>query len=228
MRLDLDILLPRRCIVCDEALDAREECLCTSCQSFLPYVDFASCDDNDPLRLLWGDLPFVKGGALMHYNPASPFHRIIEGMKYRGRPDVCVAIGKLLAQSIPDASFFDGIDAVVPVPLSSQRFMKRGYNQAEQIAKGISEVSGVPLCTSLLKRKVDNATQTRLNSTLRAENVQDIFEYNASEKCAFRHLLLVDDVITTGATILSVARTLSASIPELRFSVACVGVTEKR
>lgn len=149
-------------------------------------------------------------------------------MKYKGRPDVCVAMGTLLAESVGSVDFFADIDAIVPVPLSRKRLRQRGYNQAEQIAKGIGKATGIRVFPDVLRRKVDNATQTRLNSDMRMVNVHDIFEVVRTNGIKARHILLVDDVVTTGATLLSMARTLAASFPGVRFSVACVGQTVRQ
>lgn len=224
----LDLLLPRRCVVCNECLNADERCLCTSCQAFLPRLSFDDLSDNDLVRLFWCELTFVRAFALMRYNPASRYHNIIEVMKYKGRPDVCVAMGTLLAESVGSADFFADIDAIVPVPLSRKRLRQRGYNQAEQIAKGIGKATGIRVFPDVLRRKVDNATQTRLNSDMRMVNVHDIFEVVRTNGFKARHILLVDDVVTTGATLLSMARTLAASFPGVRFSVACVGHTVRQ
>lgn len=221
----LDLLLPRRCVVCQRILSREEKCLCTSCTMTIPHVAFPSFTDNEIVRRFWHVAPVHSGACLMQYIPNTDHHLIFEAMKYKGRYDICEHMGRALAQDLQTQDFFAGIDVIVPIPLSKQRKRMRGYNQSERIALGISKVTGIPIDTSTLARCIDNPSQTRISSSERHDNVKNIFAVKDSTSLQGRHILIVDDIITTGSTISSAIETLLNHISDLTFSVASIGVT---
>lgn len=195
-----------------------EEVLCVRCQADLPRVRTISFEENDIARIFWGLVPIEKGISFFHYTPHSPYSRILFELKYHNHPEVGKTMGRMMAEELKATSFFDGIDLIVPIPLSRKKKRQRGYNQSDWIAWGISEATGIPTDTTSVVRTKSNPSQTTLDHRQRRENVRDIFAVRHPENLESHHILLVDDVITTGATMLSCAETIARAC-RVRFSV---------
>ena len=195
-----------------------EEVLCVRCQADLPRVRTVSFEENDIARIFWGLVPIEKGISFFHYTPNSPYSRILFELKYHNHPEVGKTMGRMMAEELKATSFFDGIDLIVPIPLSRKKERQRGYNQSDWIAWGISEATGIPTDTTSVVRTKSNPSQTTLDHRQRRENVRDIFAVRHPGNLEGRHILLVDDVITTGATMLSCAETIARTC-RVRFSV---------
>lgn len=195
-----------------------EEVICVRCQADLPRVRTVSFEENDIARIFWGLVPIEKGISFFHYAPHSPYSRILFELKYHNHPKVGKTMGRMMAEELKATSFFDGIDLIVPIPLSRKKERQRGYNQSDWIAWGISEATGIPTDTTSVVRTKSNPSQTTLDHRQRRENVRDIFAVRHPESLEGRHILLVDDVITTGATMLSCAETIARAC-RVRFSV---------
>lgn len=195
-----------------------EEVLCVRCQADLPRVRTVSFEENDIARIFWGLVPIEKGISFFHYTPHSPYSRILFELKYHNHPEVGKTMGRIMAEELKATSFFDGIDLIVPIPLSRKKKRQRGYNQSDWIAWGISEATGIPTDTTSVVRTKSNPSQTTLDHRQRRENVRDIFAVRHPESLEGRRILLVDDVITTGATMLSCAETIARAC-RVRFSV---------
>jgi len=239
----LDLLLPRRCVVCGCWLAVNEKAICPSCLTTLHPIEYASYTDNTVVRRFWERMPVRKGYSFTYYYKDASYHGIFAAMKFNGRPDVCFRMGEATAATPLSNGFFDDIDLIIPIPLSRQRKRKRGYNQAEHIALGISKVTGIPVNTKALRRIVDNKSQTHAaSSTERTQNVASIFKVTDAESLKGKHILLVDDIITTGSTMISAMseiltaqrpcifsdknEILSAQ-PQCIFSVMSVGLTAR-
>lgn len=195
-----------------------EEVLCTRCLSGLPRVRLHSFEDNDIARIFWALVPIEKGASFFHYARQSPYTRILLDLKYHNRPEVGEAMGRIMSEELKGRGFFEGIDLIVPVPLARKRERQRGYNQSVWIARGVSAVTGIPVDTQSVVRPVSNPSQTNLSHQQRRENVRDIFAVRHPGNLAGKHILLLDDVVTTGATMLSCAETIVRACP-VRISV---------
>ncbi len=195
-----------------------EEVLCVRCQADLPRVRTVSFEENDIARIFWGLVPIEKGISFFHYTPHSPHSRILFELKYHNHPEVGKTMGRMMAEELKATNFFNGIDLIVPIPLSRKKERQRGYNQSDWIAWGISEATGIPTDTTSVVRTKSNPSQTTLDHRQRRENVRDIFAVRHPGNLEGRHILLVDDVITTGATMLSCAEAIARAC-RVRFSV---------
>lgn len=195
-----------------------EEVLCVRCQADLPRVRTVSFEENDIARIFWGLVPIEKGISFFHYTPHSPHSRILFELKYHNHPEVGKTMGRMMAEELKATNFFNGIDLIVPIPLSRKKERQRGYNQSDWIAWGISEATGIPTDTTSVVRTKSNPSQTTLDHRQRCENVRDIFAVRHPGNLEGRHILLVDDVITTGATMLSCAEAIARAC-RVRFSV---------
>lgn len=186
-----------------------EASVCRDCLRQLPYTDYhKSADDNYLARLFWKQFPIEKASSLFFYYPHAEYTSIIYDLKYHSRPEIGFDMGAYAAERLMPSGFFDGIDCIIPVPLSRKRQRNRGYNQCIEIAEGISQVTGLPIISKAITRKFFAESQTHLTSNDRLENVKDAFRLDHPSLVEGKHVLVVDDVITTGATISSCATEL--------------------
>ena len=222
----LDFISPRCCVICGKRLSTIEEQICMPCLFHLPRTNFSRNPlDNEMARLFWGLMPIERAAALFFYAPHAAPSKAIYALKYGGNKMVGEVLGRMAASDIASDDFFRGIDMVVPVPLARKRLRQRGYNQSEVIAKGVSYVTGIPLNTHLIKRKAFHKSQTHLGRWDRMDNVQDMFIAKKGEQAKNKHILLVDDVVTTGATVLACAEALK-NVEGIKISVLSLGFTK--
>lgn len=175
-------------------------------------------------QLFWHLAPVQRAAAFIYYQSHSEMAQMVYQLKYRNSPDVGEDLGRLMATDMSLAHYFDGIDLLVPVPLTVKRQRQRGYNQSEMLARGISDVTHLPVVPKALKRQVFRESQTHLSRHERQENVAGIFVTADAATLKGRHVLLIDDVCTTGATLTACAQAL-ASIEGIRISVLTLGFT---
>lgn len=227
----IDLLFPRLCPVCHNRLVGEEEGLCLACNLHLPRTDtWEDPFGNEMAKMFWHQIPVEKCCALFYYAGHSFSSNILYQLKYGSFPELGVVMGKMLAEEGLRVGFFDGIDAIVPIPLAKKRQRERGYNQSEEIARGISQLTRIPVETGIVRRAVFNGSQTHKGRWGRAENVREAFELTEAYRPGGRkgkflegkHLLVVDDVCTTGATILSCCEKMSG-FEGVRFSVMAIG-----
>ena len=222
----LDFISPRLCVVCGERLSPTERSLCSVCMLHLPRTTYQfSPDDNPMAQLFWHLTPIKRAAALLYYEPHSELARLIYDLKYQDRPDIGEDMGRLMANEMQLAHSFDGIDVLLPVPLSRKRLRQRGYNQSEMLAIGVSDITHLPVVTKALRRKHFVKSQTRLSRHERQENVEDMFELRDSSRLQGKHVLLIDDICTTGATLIACIDALK-NIPGIRLSVLTLGFTK--
>ena len=222
----LDFISPRECVCCGRRLAPTERPLCGSCLLHLPRTFFhAKPLDNAMNQLFWGVAPFEKTAALFFYEPHSELAQIIYRLKYDNRPDIGEEMGRIMAQELQPSGFFEGIDALLPVPLSRKRLRQRGYNQSEQLAIGISNITHLPIIKGALIRNSFTQSQTSLNRQQRQENVADTFVSRNDSMLASRHVLLIDDICTTGATLTACAHAIY-HIEDIRMSALTLGFTK--
>lgn len=220
----LDWIYPRQCLMCGRHLTVEERHICLSCLMDLPRTTFHLHPENFMEERFRGLFPLERTAALFLYEKGAAVCNIIYSLKYHDQPDIGVFFGRLLAWDILDSGFFEGIDCIIPVPLAPGRLRERGYNQAAMIARGVSSKTGIPVLETHLVRTRENPTQTRQSVRGRFENAERLFEVRHPEELAGKHVLLVDDVVTTGATIRACADALM-TCPDIRFSVLSLGCT---
>ena len=222
----LDFISPRQCVVCGERLSPTERSLCSVCVLHLPRTTYQFTPNDNPMaQLFWHLTPVERAAALLFYEPHSEMAQIVYDMKYHDRPDIGEDMGRLMANEMQFARYFDGIDVLLPVPLSRKRLRQRGYNQSEQLAIGISDITNLPIATKALRRKHFVKSQTQLSRHERQENVADIFELCDNSPLKGKHVLLVDDICTTGATLIACVDALK-DIEGIRLSVLTLGFTK--
>lgn len=224
---DIGMLLsPRFCKVCGNKLGKSEQHICTACLRQLPATHYDPMALNPVMQHFVGFPAVRHASAFCFYAHGNDFAQLITRSKYSDKPEVGQYLGRLAAPELVRSGFFEGIDCLIPVPLSRWRRWKRGYNQSESIARGLAEVARLPLRTGVLVRIKHNETQTHMTRDERWTNVQGIFAVRRPECLAGRHVLIVDDVITTGATLMSCAETLSSAVPDIRISIFALAAAQ--
>lgn len=216
----LDLLFPPVCAGCGEVLNEAKAIVCDQCRSTLPTTEHALYADNKVSGLFTDITKVKKSAAFCHYQKGSGFYNIIHNLKYHNLPQIGVWLGRTAAEHFLSIQpeWFSDIDFIVPIPLHKKRIRQRLYNQSELIADGISYVTGIPTDTTHLIRTIDNPTQTKRSAQQRRFNTEGIFTLLHSEDFKGKHILLVDDIVTTGATlrsaisVLTPVRGLSVSI----------------
>ena len=220
------LLFPRCCVVCGSPLSRGEECLCTCCNINLPRTGFHLRKDNPVECLFWGRIPGLKrASSFLFYRKGSDFSRILHMLKYGGYKELGEVMGRYMSAELSSGEFFDGVDMIIPVPLHRKKQKLRGYNQSEWIARGIASVTGIPLCAECMIREKNTETQTRKSTFERWENVEGIFRLCDTVHFEGKHVLLVDDVLTTGATTVACASAF-AGVSGIRISVLTLAVAK--
>lgn len=204
----LDLIMPRTCCICGRRLGTEENVICTVCFMHLPHTRFIdNLYENDMAKTFWGRVRnFEKAFALIYHLPHSMSAHPVYQLKYNGKPDIGTDLGILMGRMLKEKDFFNDIDAILPVPLAKKRMKERGYNQSEMIALGLHDVSNLPIYNNVVRRNSFVVSQTEKNRQERAENVENAFSLLQSDKVKDKHILIVDDVVTTGATICSLAK----------------------
>ena len=196
-----NLIFPVTCVACGNVLLNNERVICLSCNYNLPRTNFHLEPDNPVAVIFWGRVRIEHATAFYFFNKASKFRHLIHELKYKGRKDIGIELGKIFGYEMINSPGFRLIDLVLPVPLHKKKLRKRGFNQSECIARGISEAMNKPLDTSSVIRIVYSATQTRKTRYDRWLNVEGIFKVTDPTALSGKHILLVDDVVTTGATL---------------------------
>lgn len=198
---------PRFCVLCDERLTKTEQCLCVNCLSELPRTNAHRIKENLIEQIFWGCLPIQNATSFFYYTN-DEMHSIIHKIKYHDQPLIAERLSEIMTKEILESDFFDEIDIIIPVPVHWHRYIQRGYNQSDYIARGISRATNIPIGYRIVERIIDNESQTRMSSMTRRSNVKDIFRLKRPDEIEGKHVLIVDDVITTGSTIIALGEEL--------------------
>lgn len=224
-----DILFPRRCCVCKDPLCTDEKDICTACLEDLPLTYFWDWAQNPAFERLVRHAPVEAAASLFFFREEAGYSHILHSIKYAGRKELGLYMGRMLGERLASSSCFAEIDAVVPVPLHPLRKWSRGYNQAEIIASAVAEAMGKPLRADLLYRKRRTRTQTKLHGQAKRSNVSGAFALRRLPEPLFSgtgskpHILLIDDVLTTGSTLAECANTIMPHCKVSAASLAFVG-----
>jgi ComF family protein len=219
-----NLFFPRCCIVCDGFLAETEAFLCVKCNMDIPRTNFHLQQERIMERLFQEQFLLVRATSFFFYTRGSRFNEILYQLKYKGNKELGGVMGRYMATELLPSGFFDGMDMFIPIPLHPKKMKLRGYNQSEQIAQGLSHITGIPVITSHSERGKNTDTQTRKSAIGRQENIQGVFRLHDPSFFTMKHVLIVDDVLTTGATI---AEFISAfqNVEGVRISVFTMAVT---
>lgn len=218
-----NLMYPNLCLVCGENLQKSEQHLCLDCLCGIPKTNHHLIPNNPIEKRFWGKAPVFRGTAFFYFQKGSPFQKLLHSLKYKGNKEIGQFLGKYAAVDLLDSDDFKSIDIIIPVPLHPKKFKIRGYNQSEWIGKGLSEILEKPQDTTTLRRIRENTTQTKKSVFERYENTEGIFEITDKTTLAGKHVLLVDDVLTTGSTLEACIRVL-IEIADIKISIFTLAV----
>lgn len=219
----LSIIYPNLCYVCNADTPIKGRHICIRCLSGFPYTDHFTTHENLVTQKLYGREHIENGAALINYYKGSHYADMIHRLKYEGCRKIGPMLGEMTGRKLLETDWIDEIDCIVPVPIHKIRRMKRGYNQSTEFAKGIQSITKLPIVENLLLKKVHTTSQVEKDRTHRLENVINSFALHAPNRYKNKHLLVVDDVITTGATVEACTRKLS-TISGVCISVLAIAV----
>jgi ComF family protein len=217
----LNLLFPNLCVACGYALAGNEMYVCTSCLANLPYTHFYTHKHNPVEEIFWGRVQVENAASYIFFEKGGHLQEILHQLKYKQKPEVGVLMGRLFGNKLVK-SRFNAIDVIVPVPLHKSRQSKRGYNQSEMIANGIAQSMNKPVEATAVIRAFATKTQTSKSRFERWLNVDGVFKITKPEAFIGRHLLIVDDVVTTGATSESFIQEF-LKIPGVKVSFVALG-----
>ncbi|MGV6945528.1 ComF family protein [Sphingobacterium kyonggiense] len=216
------LFYPEVCYACQKNLMGDEHGVCSFCQYHLPYTDDHLDSNNPCFQQLKGRSQIQFATALFRLSNAGLVENLIYNLKYNSKPQIGYYFGREYGAKLLKSPFFENIDLLVPIPLHPKRKRKRGYNQSAKIAMGLASILQVPVDETILFRTVQTKTQTRLSSLARVANVSGVFSCSKKPAIDGKHIVLIDDVLTTGATLVSAADAIMESYPNCKLSVICL------
>ena len=219
------LFFPKTCICCEEQLVKNEVDICLKCRFELPTTNFADEEANKVEQTFYGRLPIEAATALLFYRTKGISQKLIFQLKYRGKQQVGIFLGQWLGEELKNSKRFSTIDYIVPVPLHVKKLKKRGYNQLTTFAECISEILDAPVMNNILIKRLVTDTQTLKRRFERWKNVNEIFHLTNTTIFKNKHILLVDDVITTGATLEACALEL-LNTKNIKVSIATMTYTD--
>jgi ComF family protein len=219
----LHLFFPHLCLACERNAPPYGEHLCAPCKATLPETNFHFRQDNPFTEKFWGRVPVQAGTAMYLFTKESRVQNLIHNLKYHGKQEVGTILGRRLGTALRQSPLYADVDAIVPVPLHVLKLRVRGFNQSEVFAEGIAETFGRPCIGNGMRRVVHSASQTRQSREARLHNVGEVFEVHRPKALTGKHILLVDDVLTTGATLETCATRL-LELPGTRVSMATIAI----
>lgn len=220
----LQLIFPSYCVVCGYKIIHSHNFICINCLRKLPVTNYHLELQNEMEKRFWGIFTPEKAAAYFYFIKGSGYERILYELKYFGGIDLAKAMGRMMALEFMSSGFFQGIDLIIPIPLHKDKKKKRGYNQSELIANGISEITGIEVSSKIVLRSKYTSTQTRKRILDRWENVEQVFAaYDDISYLQNKHILVIDDVMTSGATITACVLAIKEKV-EVKCSILTLAV----
>ncbi|MCX6290182.1 MAG: ComF family protein [Bacteroidetes bacterium] len=202
------ILFPELCASCGKALYSGEDVVCSYCRLHLPKTNFHLEKENPVAKQFWGKVNVHAAAAYYYFSKGEKVQHLVHQLKYKGNREVGNFVGELYGTELKQSELFAHAEIVIPVPLHASKLRKRGFNQSDFFAEGLAKAMEIPFSADALKKNLATETQTRKHRYERFENVDRVFEVNKPELVSGKHVLLADDVVTTGSTLTSCAEAL--------------------
>ena len=202
------LFFPWHCAGCGSDMLARDEQLCIRCAAALPHTGYAAQAGNPIEKMLWGRLKLEAAASIFYFSKSTVIQQLIHSLKYKGNRAIGEYMGRLMGNRLMESGRFSGIDGLIPLPMHPAKERRRGYNQAAVLCDGISAVMNIPVLSQVLLKAKVTETQTRKRRMERWVNAEGSFTTDTARLMQYRNLLLVDDVITTGATLEAAGRCL--------------------
>jgi ComF family protein len=217
----LQLLYPKMCLGCGNHLSNSENVLCFICENELPKTHFHEQPENPVFKKMYGRLPVENATALFYFDKGNRVQHLMHQLKYGGKTEIGNQLGKMLGNDLKKSDAFRSVEIVIPVPLHEKRLRKRGYNQSDFFGQGIAEAMKINMLPKVVERMEYTETQTGKNRFERWDNVKEAFRLKNADDIKGKHVLLVDDVITTGATLEACGQLLM-DVPDVRVSIATI------
>lgn len=224
LRAFLHLVFPHNCCCCGLDLPDDNEGICSGCMYLLPQTGYHLQAGNPVEQIFWGRVPLQHAAATCFFTKRSRVQQLLHAIKYHHRSDAGWQLGQWMGHQLLSAPWISEMDGILPMPLHERRQRERGYNQAALLSSGMSQVLGIPTYPDAIARKAETASQTRQQRSERWENMQQVFEVRDAAVLEGKHLLLVDDVVTTGATLEAMCLQL-LQVSQVRLSVYCFAYT---
>ncbi|HEX8516431.1 MAG TPA: ComF family protein [Bacteroidia bacterium] len=217
----VSLIFPQICVSCGKSLYKSEHSICTYCSYHLPKTNYHLDNDNPVAKIFWGRINIHSASAYYNFGKGGKVQHLVHQLKYRGQKNIGVTLGKFYGYDLRKSDAFRTVETIIPVPLHPKKKKKRGYNQSEFFAEGLGATMNVSTDYSTLVREYESETQTRKSRFSRWQNVETIFSLKQPDTLKNKHILLVDDVVTTGATLEACAQTL-LKVPGVKVSIATI------
>lgn len=220
------LFFPHTCAGCGNDAISPHHPICLHCTSILPLTGFHEHADNPVENIFRGRLPLAAAMSYCWFSKESLVQHLLHELKYKNNKQIGIHFGRRIGEALKQSPRFQTIDAILPIPLHAARERQRGYNQATQIATGIAATMQLPVLVNTITRASNTSSQTKRNRLQRWQNMEDKFHLRQPEALTGKHLLLVDDVITTGATLEACGRAL-LSAGRVTLSIATLAITAR-
>jgi ComF family protein len=219
----INLFFPKVCAGCKSFIGTNEYVICTSCRHELPLTHHHLDPENEGFKKFYGRVPVENVTALLYFHKKGMVQELIHNLKYKGHEEIGTFLGEWYADELKDSPIAKNADVIIPVPLHKKRLKERGYNQVTNFGLALSENFKIPMNDSILIRKVYSKTQSKKNLLGRSEGIETVFDVVFSEEDTNRHFLLIDDVLTTGATLEACSKAL-LKIPGAKISIVCMAM----
>lgn len=221
------LVYPQVCTGCGGSLYRHEELICNTCYVSLPKTNFHLQKESTISKLFYGRADIEFAGSFLFFYKKGMVQKMLHALKYKGKPEVAEWLGKWYALDLLKDKSLPSVDFIIPVPLHKRRQQKRGYNQSEEFARGLSSVLGIPVYMNIVLKHVYTETQTHKSRAERMENIATSFIVQNQADITGKHVLLVDDVITTGATLEACANKMKSEA-QVKVSVLTIAYTQNK
>ncbi|MCC9062222.1 ComF family protein [Flavobacterium piscisymbiosum] len=219
----IDLFFPKVCAGCHTILITNETVFCTNCRHELPLTQYHLDPKNEAVKKFYGKIAIEHASALLYFNKKGIVQELIHNLKYKGHEEIGTVLGNWYVEDLKELVLETPFDVVIPVPLHPKKFRERGYNQVTTFGKALSKGLNITYNDAILYRKKYSKTQSKKNLIGRSDNIEDIFDVYFSEENQNKHFLIVDDVLTTGATLEACSKAL-LKIPGAKISIVCMAM----
>jgi len=219
----IDLFFPKVCAGCKSLINTNEYVVCTTCRHELPLTNHHLNPENEAFKKFYGRIPVEYVSAFLYFHKKGMVQELIHNLKYKGGQEIGTFLGEWYATDLENCQIMKEIDAIIPVPLHKKRMKERGYNQVTNFGLALSTGFKIPLNDTLLVRKVYSKTQSKKNLLGRIDGIESVFDVDFKEEDSNKHYLLIDDVLTTGATLEACSKAL-LKIPGIKISIVCMAM----
>ncbi|MFC5978034.1 ComF family protein [Flavobacterium salmonis] len=219
----INLFFPKVCAGCHSLLMTNEIVLCTNCRHEMPLTQYYLDSNNEAVKKFYGKIEIEHASAFLYFNKKGMVQELIHNLKYKGNEEIGTVLGNWYVEDLKNIQLKTPFSAVIPVPLHQKKFRERGYNQVTTFGNTLAKGLNIGYDDTILFRKKYSKTQSKKNLLGRSEGIENVFDVNYSEQNRNKHFLLVDDVLTTGATLEACSRAL-LKIPGVKISIVCMAM----